>query len=101
MEGAQVYCPKIGWINLRLSRPVEGVTKSASFKRDSGGHWHVCLLQEFELTDVALPAAQNPADVDVGLISFATLSTGIRKPNGGWRVSTKRPAVNETISSTR
>jgi putative transposase len=76
VEGAQVYCPKIGWINLRLSRPVEGVTKSASFKRDSGGHWHVCLLQEFELTDVALPAAQNPVGVDVGLINFATLSTG-------------------------
>jgi putative transposase len=76
VEGERVYCPKIGWIDLRLSRPVEGVTKSASFKRDAAGHWHVCLIQEFELPEVALPAPQNPVGVDVGLIDFATLSTG-------------------------
>jgi putative transposase len=71
-----VYCPKIGWIDLRLSRPVEGVTKSASFKRDVTGHWHVCLIQEFDLPEVALPAPQNPVGVDLGLIDFATLSNG-------------------------
>jgi putative transposase len=76
IEGEQVYCPKIGWIALRLSRPVEGVTKSASFKRDSAGHWHVCLIQEFELPEVALPAPQSPVGVDLGLIDFATLSNG-------------------------
>jgi len=76
LEGERVYCPKVGWINLRLSRPVEGATKSASFTRDAAGHWHVCLIQEFELPEVALPAAQNPVGVDLGLIDFATLSTG-------------------------
>jgi len=76
VEGEQVYCPKIGWIALRLSRPVEGITKSASFKRDAAGHWHVCLNQEFELPEVALPTPKAPVGVDVGLINFATLSTG-------------------------
>jgi putative transposase len=76
IEGEQVYCPKIGWIDLRLSRPVKGITKSASFKRDAAGHWYVCLIQEFELPEVPLPAPQNPVGVDVGLIDFATLSTG-------------------------
>ena len=76
IEDEQVYCPKIGWMNLRLSRPVEGVTKSASFKRDAAGHWHVCLIQEFDFPDVALPAPQNPVGVDVGLINLVTLSNG-------------------------
>lgn len=76
VEGEQVYCPKIGWIDLRLSRPVEGITKSASFKSDASGHWHLCLIQEFELPEVALPAPQNPVGVDRGLIDFATLSNG-------------------------
>ena len=67
IEGEQVYCLKIGWIALRLSRPVEGLTKSASFKTDAAGHWHVCLIQEFEPPEVALPAPQNPAGVDLGL----------------------------------
>jgi len=76
LEGKQVYCPKIGWIGLRLSQPVEGITKSASFKRDAAGHWHVCLIQEFDLPAVALPAPQSPVGVDLGLIDFATLSNG-------------------------
>lgn len=76
VEGERVYCPKVGWIALRLSQSVEGATKSASFKRDAAGHWHVCLIQEFELPDVALPAPQKPVGVDLGCIDFATLSNG-------------------------
>jgi putative transposase len=100
LEGQQVYCPKIGWINLRLSRPVEGVTKSASFKRDSSGHWHLCLIQEFELPEVALPAPQNPVGVDLGLIDFATLSNGEAIPapkfarKADWRVRRAQRVVS-------
>ena len=74
VEGQQVYCPKIGWIKLRLSRPMEGTTKSASFKPDQSGHWHVCLIQEFALPAVALPVPHKPVGVDLGLIDFATSS---------------------------
>ena len=100
IQGEQVYCPKIGWIALRLSRPVEGVTKSASFKRDSAGHWHVCLIQEFELPEVALPAPRNPAGVDVGLINFATLSTGeaIPAPKFARKASRHQRRAQRTFS---
>lgn len=102
LEGEQVYCPKIGWIKLRRSRPVDAITKSASFKRDAAGHWHVCLIQEFELPEVALPAAQKPVGVDVGLITFATLSTGEAIPAPKFaRQASRRPRRAQRIVSRR
>jgi putative transposase len=80
VEGSRVYCPKVGWIKLRLSQPVEGDTKSATFKRDASGHWHVCLIREFDLPEVALPAPKHAVGVDLGLIDFATLSSGESVP---------------------
>jgi putative transposase len=80
IAGERVYCPKVGWIKLRLSQAVKGETKSASFKRDAAGHWHICLIAEFDLPEVAIPEPQNPVGVDLGLIDFATLSTGESVP---------------------
>ena len=101
VEAEQVYCPKIGWIKLRLSRPVEGVTKSASFKRDAG-HWHVCLIQEFELPRVALPQPRNPVGVDLGLIDFATFSIGESIPAPKFaRKATRRQRRAQRIFSRR
>ena len=76
VEGEQVYVPKIGWVKIRLSQPIDGQTKSATFRREADGHWYVSLTVEFEMPSVALPAA-DPAQVvgiDLGLIDFATLS---------------------------
>jgi putative transposase len=100
VEAEQVYCPKIGWIKLRLSRPVEGQTKSASFKRDAAGHWHVCLIQEFELPEVALAAPQNPVGVDVGLIHFATLSIGESVPalKFAWKAAQRQRRAQRIFS---
>ncbi len=75
-----VLVPKIGPVPIRQSQPVDGATKSATFKRDVTGHWHVTLVTEFEMPDTALPAA-DPArvvGVDLGLKDFAVLSDGTR-----------------------
>jgi putative transposase len=69
MVGRGVQVPKIGRVRLRLSQPVEGRTKSATFKRDACGHWHVCLVAETQMPVVALPLP-NPArsvGLDLGL----------------------------------
>ena len=71
-----VYVPKVGFIKIRQSQPVEGQTKSATFKRDARGHWFVTLTAEFAMPDVALPMP-DPAKVvgiDLGLKDFATLT---------------------------
>lgn len=80
VEGGKVYCPKVGGIRLRQSQPIEGDTKSATFKRDATGKWFVTLMAEFEMPDVPLSPLQNPIGIDMGLKDFATLSDGTRVP---------------------
>src|SRR5205807_6725321 len=59
----------IGRIRLRLSQPVEGQTKSATFKRDACGHWHVSLVSETQVPLVTLPLPDPAGSVglDLGL----------------------------------
>lgn len=76
VESGKVYCPKIGWIRIRQSQEVEGVTKSATFKRNACGEWFVTLTTEFEMPDTALPSPKKPIGVDMGLCDFVTLSNG-------------------------
>src|SRR5581483_5648030 len=46
LVGSCVNVPKVGAVRLRLSRPVEGQIKSATFTRDASGHWFVSLCTE-------------------------------------------------------
>jgi putative transposase len=39
----RVYVPKVGSVGIRQSQPVDGETKSATFKRDATGKWDVTL----------------------------------------------------------
>jgi putative transposase len=78
VEDGRVCVPKVGWIRVRLSRGVEGTTKSATFKRDATGHWYVALTTEFEIPEVEPPAPINPVGVDLGLKDLFVLSDGER-----------------------
>jgi putative transposase len=80
VEDGKVYIPKIGWVKLRQSQPVDCKTKSATFKRDACGKWYVTLTAEFEMPDTPLQKAdpQKVIGVDLGLKDFAVLSTGER-----------------------
>jgi transposase len=49
IEERRVYVPKIGWIKIRQSQPVDCPTKSATFKSDACGNWFVAVVAEFEL----------------------------------------------------
>jgi putative transposase len=80
VQDGRVYVPKVGWVRIRLSRGVEGTTKSATFKRDTTGHWYVALTTEFEIPDVESPAPVNPVGVDLGLKDLFVLSDGERVP---------------------
>jgi putative transposase len=78
----RVYVPKVGSVGIRQSQPIDGATKSATFKRDVTGNWDVTLVTEFTMPDTALPPA-DPArvvGVDLGLKDFAVLSDSERVP---------------------
>jgi putative transposase len=76
----RVYLPKIGWVKLRQSQPVDCPTKSATFKRAATGEWFVTLTAEFEMPDVPLQPAdpERVVGIDLGLKDYAVLSTGER-----------------------
>ena len=79
---SNIYVPKVGIVGIRQSRPVEGDTKSATFKRDTLGNWDVTLVAEFTMPETVLPApaAALVVGVDLGLKDFAVLSDGERIP---------------------
>ncbi len=72
--------PKIGRVKVRQSQQVEGVTKSATFKRDARGHWFVSLVAEMEMPAVAIPdpSEERTIGIDLGLKDAVVTSDGAR-----------------------
>jgi len=70
----RVWVPKVGWVRLRLSRPVPDGVKSYRITRDAAGRWHVA----FAALPTPIPAPGNGAvvGVDRGVAVSAALSTG-------------------------
>lgn len=82
IDGGRAYVPGVGWVRIKQSRAVEGVTKSASFKQDSCGRWHVAIVARFEMPDVPLPPPDpgRTVGIDAGLKHYIITSGGERVP---------------------
>lgn len=78
LTGDKLTLAKIGSVRLRLSRAVEGNIKTCTIKREADG-WHVIFTAETEAKPLPEVAAQ--VGIDVGLLSFATLSDGTEIDN--------------------
>ncbi len=70
----------VGDIKIKLHRNVDGKIKTVSVKRQ-GNHWYACF--SCEVSAQPLPENRNQVGIDVGLESFATLSTGEVVDNPG------------------
>lgn len=71
---------KIGTMKVFLSRPIEGKIKTCTIKREADG-WHVIFtVEESEKKPVVL-APDVAVGIDVGLKTFAHLSTGEKIEN--------------------
>ncbi len=75
-----VAIPKVEHVRLHLSRPAQGVVKSATIRGDRCGDWFVSLrLEAPALVDAPVPETQalgNAIGIDLGLATYAMLSTG-------------------------
>ena len=69
----------VGEVKIILHRPMEGTPKTATISRSSTGKWYVCFSCECA-EPAPLPETGQPVGIDVGLKTFATLSTGRRSP---------------------
>lgn len=74
VEGDRISFSKLGSCRLRLHRPIEGKIKTTTLSRRVDG-WYVAFACEIPKPK-ALPQTGLQVGVDVGLESFATLSTG-------------------------
>jgi len=74
LNGNILRLSKIGNVKVVLHRPVEGNIKTCTIKRSSTDKWYVMFSCEWEPTP--LPENNEAVGIDVGLHSFATLSTG-------------------------
>jgi len=70
----RIKLPKLGWIRLRLSRPVTGELRNVSL-RQVRGRW-LCAIQA-QVADVAPADLAPTVGIDMGLAQFATLSGGL------------------------
>jgi putative transposase len=91
LAGSYVSVPKIGRIKVILHRPLEGVTKSATFKCEACGHWYVSLVVEQTIAPKVARPVQTHIGIDVGLTSLAVLSNGETIENPRWyRVQSRK-----------
>ena len=84
LHAEAVGVPKIGRIRAVVHRPLEGVTKGATFKREPNGHWFVSIVTEQQAAPRTERPVQTHVGVDVGLKSLAVYSTGETIANPRW-----------------
>jgi len=67
---------KVGYIKMIMHRPIKGTPKTAIVKRTASGKWFVSLTVETDAASEPLPPSEERVGIDVGLKTFAYLSTG-------------------------
>lgn len=72
-ESGRLYLQGIGEVKVKWHRPLAGRVKTVTIKREIG-HWYVCFSVEVEVE----PTVESGTEVglDLGLTTFAVLSTG-------------------------
>lgn len=70
----RVRLPKLGWLRLRMSEPLQGELRNVSITRE-GSHWY-CSLQVRGLMVLPAVGVEPTLGVDVGVALFAATSDG-------------------------
>ena len=74
-EQGKLSLSKIGHLKIVQHRPTRGIVKTCSIVRNRTGKWFVCFSCD-EVEPQVLPASGEHVGIDVGLKTFAYLSTG-------------------------
>jgi putative transposase len=74
LEGNRIKLPKIGFVKLKLHRKFNGLVKSATISQTPSGKYFISILVDTE--NIQLKPAINKVGIDLGIKTFAVLSTG-------------------------
>ncbi len=78
LDNGKLRVQGVGHVKIKLHRPVEGVIKTLTIKREAG-RWFACFSVEREANP--LPMSTEEVGIDVGLTTFAVLSDGMEIEN--------------------
>ncbi len=98
LDNGFLVLSKIGRIAVRWSRPLEGTPKTVTVSKEADG-WYVC-FSCVEVPVQPLPPTGQETGIDLGLESFATLSTGtmIHNPRGYRRAERRLKTAQRRVS---
>lgn len=86
---SRVFLPKVGWVNYRQSRMIEGTAKNITVSEHCGA-WYVSIQTEQE-TEQPVHESTSIVGLDMGVAKFATLSDGtVFKPVNSYRKREKK-----------
>jgi len=74
LEGKKLCLSKVGAINIKLHRPIEGKVKGVFVKRELSGKWHA--IFQCENVQKPLPKMDRTVGIDVGVKHFLSDSDG-------------------------
>lgn len=81
LDNRRLYLSKIGNVKIVLHRPIEGRIKTVTILRNTD-KWYVCFSCEVE--SQPLPPSHEVVGIDLGLRTFAVLSTGEKIKRQRW-----------------
>jgi putative transposase len=82
LPNGRLRLPKIGDVKVRWSRELPSEPSSVTVSLDGAGRYHASFV--VEIAEAPLPSADTAVGVDLGLSSFAALSTGEKVDNPRW-----------------
>jgi putative transposase len=82
LDGDILTLSKIGAVHLNLHRPIVGTIKTVTIRRDRLGKWYACFSCDVEAVPLLL--SHEVVGIDLGLKTFAMLSTGESIPRQRW-----------------
>lgn len=80
IDGKHLKISKVGNVKIKLHRTLEGKPKTCTISRSATGKWYATLSCEID-TPEPLPESAEAVGIDIGLGSFAHLSTDERIEN--------------------
>lgn len=75
IQNGKIKLPKVGFVKIRIHRPIEGTIKSVTIEKTPSGKYYVSILVECE-EPKKLPVNTNVVGIDLGLKEFAITSDG-------------------------
>jgi len=86
LEKNMLKLSKIGWVNIKQHRRIEGKVKILTVKKSSTGKWFACfsVVKEIEVKQKIFKNLDGCVGIDVGLESFYADSEGNKVVNPRW-----------------